>query len=151
MTTPAPEIPIPPLPSTNPEPVQLSDELFKLVTSQASELKEDDSAVDLTIQKKVVFRNRKPRPETYGQDPPEDRYGQAKWVATRECWCSASAETDCRFHSVKEKGWEVCPSKPQWGDAPGKMLYATNPLYGKRPEGYMEPEQVEDESVAVET
>lgn len=32
------------------------------------------------------------------------------WVRTRQCACSPSAPTDCRFHSQSEPGWEVCPA-----------------------------------------
>lgn len=30
-------------------------------------------------------------------------------IRTRYCACSYNSETDCRFHSRTEPGWEVCP------------------------------------------
>lgn len=43
-----------------------------------------------------------------------------KWNRTRYCACPPSAPTDCRFHSIKEKGWEVCPSLPLNWEKTGK-------------------------------
>lgn len=50
-------------------------------------------------------------------------------IRTKYCACKPNAETDCRFHSRKESGWEICPeiqSKEQIGALKsGRWLYVT--------------------------
>lgn len=48
-----------------------------------------------------------------------------KWVRTRHCWCPRDAHTDCRFHSMKEPGWEICPSKNSPARTEGRWLWAS--------------------------
>lgn len=71
-----------------------------------------------------------PSMENYGNAPIEDRYGQGLWVQTRLCYCPNDAETDCRFHSPSEPGWEKCPH-PETEEYRGRWLFAKNPNYGK--------------------
>lgn len=55
------------------------------------------------------------------------------WVRTRLCFCDSDAETDCRFHSEKEKGWEQCPNTEaaKIGNKLGRWLWGRNPKFGK--------------------
>jgi hypothetical protein len=50
-------------------------------------------------------------------------------IRTKYCACSSYAETDCRFHSRTEPGWEVCPEiseASQIGNLKnGRWLYVT--------------------------
>jgi hypothetical protein len=65
--------------------------------------------------------------------PLVDAAGRPRYVRTRECWCSYSAPDECRFHSPKEKGWAVCPSKPYTAgkQTPPRYLWGINPDFGK--------------------
>ena len=61
-----------------------------------------------------------------------DRDGRDYRVRSRTCYCPPDADTDCRFHSVKEPGWAVCPHT----NAPkhkGRQLWSLNPEFGKPP------------------
>lgn len=74
--------------------------------------------------------------KSYGSEratPLVDAQGRPRWINTRECWCSHTADDECRFHSRSEAGWEECPSKPKFEveEAKPRMLYATNPDFGK--------------------
>jgi hypothetical protein len=74
--------------------------------------------------------------EMYGTTPLVDRFGRDLRIRTRMCFCSTDAETDCRFHSQKEVGWEECPSLELAKKNPnvkGRWLWARNPNYGKPP------------------
>ena len=44
--------------------------------------------------------------------PTIDRYGNHRHTPTRQCYCPDEAETDCRFHSPTEPGWQTCPYSP---------------------------------------
>lgn len=46
-----------------------------------------------------------------------------KWVRTKYCWCPDDADTDCRFHSRKEPGWETCPWERKSGKGSGRWLW----------------------------
>lgn len=50
-------------------------------------------------------------------------------IRTKYCACKPDAETDCRFHSRNEPGWEICPEiqvKEQIGRLKsGRWLYIT--------------------------
>lgn len=71
--------------------------------------------------------------------PCQDGAGRPRYVVTRLCWCAADVpvELDCRFHSTKEIGWELCPAKPLQYDKPGyegkepKKLWTVNENFGK--------------------
>lgn len=81
--------------------------------------------------------------------PLEDKHGRSLWIRTRMCFCPHDAETDCRFHSVKEKGWEQCPhleSAKKDSKMKGRWLWARNPLYGKP---LTEEEEKEQEAQAI--
>lgn len=62
-----------------------------------------------------------------------DKTTPDQWIRTRMCFCDTNAETDCRFHSTSEKGWEVCPnlSLAKAGSKLGRWLWARNPNYSK--------------------
>lgn len=47
-----------------------------------------------------------------------------RWVRTRFCCCPLTAETDCRYHSPSEPGWETCPWEKRSGRGPGRWLWA---------------------------
>ncbi len=49
------------------------------------------------------------------------------------CFCDADADTDCRYHSEKEKGWEQCPNTEaaRAGRKLGRWLWARNPAFSK--------------------
>lgn len=73
-------------------------------------------------------------PENESATPLEDRLGRSLWVQTRMCYCPDNAETDCRFHSQEEKGWEKCPHTElsiKNRHVKGRWLWARNPVYGK--------------------
>lgn len=55
------------------------------------------------------------------------------WVRTRMCFCFPDAETDCRFHSESEPGWEQCPGteEARLGKRTGRWLWGRNPNFGK--------------------
>lgn len=65
--------------------------------------------------------------------PVVDRHGRPKWIISRYCWCSSTAETDCRFHSPSEPGWATCPSKPHPDAslAGARSLWMVNPEFEK--------------------
>lgn len=71
--------------------------------------------------------------------PLQDGAGRPRYVVTRLCWCAADAavENDCRFHSVSEAGWSVCPAKPAYYDKKDfegkhpKKLWTVNGDFGK--------------------
>lgn len=74
--------------------------------------------------------------ESYGMTPLEDKLGRDLWVRTRMCFCSPESETDCRFHSQEEKGWEQCPvteTAKKNHKILGRWLWARNPRYGQAP------------------
>lgn len=45
-----------------------------------------------------------------------------KTIITRLCSCG-----NCRFHNIKEPGWETCPNKPIWGMKNAHHLWGINP------------------------
>lgn len=121
-----------PLPTEEQEPQSESSEISKtlalLIKEQAEELSDEKETT-------IIIRTPKPQVDTYGTTPLEDRYGRSRWVITKHCWCSSKAETDCRFHSRKEPGWETCPSKPHpdADESTGRKLWATHPRFGLPP------------------
>lgn len=70
-------------------------------------------------------------------EPPKpvvDRFGNPRYTESRRCWCKPSASTECRFHSQTEPGWASCPTKGTKDQGEERILYATNPQFGKKPE-----------------
>lgn len=65
--------------------------------------------------------------------PLVDVAGRSRWIMTRECYCDYNSKSECRFHSVHEKGWEKCPNTPNTTAPykPARKLWATNPEFGK--------------------
>ena len=55
---------------------------------------------------------------------PEAQPGD-RWIRTKYCWCPPEAETDCRFHSTKEPGWETCPYEFKHNKDKGRWLWVS--------------------------
>ena len=112
----------------------MSIDLTSFFTSQ--ETIEEIDGTKKTI-KPAIFE----QSESTTSTPLEDKYGQDLWIRTKQCWCPDDAETDCRFHSEKLPGWEVCPHKPpEYSKVKGRWLWAHNPNYGKPPIAPLETE-----------
>lgn len=85
--------------------------------------------------------------------PLQDGAGRARYIVTRLCWCATDAETDCRFHSVAEAGWSVCPAKPLQYEKKGyegkepRKLWIVNPDFGKPKDKISSPQDVETVAV----
>jgi hypothetical protein len=79
-----------------------------------------------------MYQNLTPSTETKSSSGNEEGSTDA-WVRTRMCFCESNAETDCRFHSEKEKGWEQCPNTEaaKAGKKLGRWLWGRNPSFGK--------------------
>jgi hypothetical protein len=55
---------------------------------------------------------------------PEAQPGD-RWIRTKFCWCPPNADSDCRFHSTKEPGWETCPYEFKQGKDTGRWLWVS--------------------------
>jgi len=64
------------------------------------------------------------------QVPVQDRWGQARWVPTRMCYCLPSEPKSCNIVMRTR-----CPAEgaDKQSRTKGIMLYATNPNFGKEP------------------
>jgi hypothetical protein len=69
-------------------------------------------------------------------------------IRTKYCACSSYGETDCRFHSRLEPGWEVCPEiteASQIGTLKnGRWLYITT----GEPVNQDDPTEAQDKALA---
>lgn len=89
-----------------------------------------------SIKDGIVFELPKPSPKQLAKESSTEDIVSTKkdkWIRTTYCACPKNAPTDCRFHNVKEKGWEICPYLPSnWKETGepevngGRWLYAQN-------------------------
>ena len=100
------------------------------------ELVEYEEIIEEDISEEVVEQPVQQKNTKFPEAVLEDKQGRELWVRTRLCYCDKDAPTDCRFHSISEKGWETCPNTEhaQKSRLKGRWLWAHNPEFGKPPE-----------------